>query len=60
MDPHHLDYRNCDVDSASYSGKAFQTMEGIAIYITIHKWRVTTLRNFKKFWFVYTVKFIKE
>ncbi len=32
VDPQHLDDRNGDEDSASYRGKAFQTMEGIAIY----------------------------
>ena len=32
VDPQHLDDRDGDEYSASYSGKVFQTMEGIAIY----------------------------
>jgi hypothetical protein len=62
VDPQHLDDPNGDEDSASYCGKAFQIMEGIAIYHDndmIHKWRGITLKNFKTFWFIYTVKLIQ-
>jgi hypothetical protein len=58
VDPKHLDDSDVEEYSASYRGKAFQTMEGIAIY---HDSQVPgiTLRNLKKIRFIYSVKLIK-
>jgi hypothetical protein len=58
VDPKHLDDRDGEEYSASYSGKVFQTMEGIAIYHDSHVAR-NHLEKLKIFRFINSVKLIK-
>jgi hypothetical protein len=59
IDPQNLEDRNGNEYSASYSGKAFQTMEGMVIY---HDSQVARnhLEKLKNFRIIYSVKSIKE
>ena len=59
IDPQNLEDRDGNEYSASYRGKAFQTIEGIIIY---HHSQVARdhLEKLKIFRFIYSVKSIKE
>ncbi len=59
IDPQHLEDRYGHEYSASYRGKAFQTIGGWS-YIMTHKWPGITLRNLIFFRSIYSVKSIKE